>query len=432
MSDDSPAGTELRFPKDFLFGVATSSYQVEGGIENDWSEWERQGKLHDANTRCGRACDHWERFYDDIPRIVATGSRAYRMSIEWARVEPERGRWDDAAWEGYRSRVQALSQAGIRPIITLHHFTHPTWFHEATPWHEKSSLVAWRRYVTRCAEMLCGIDVGIVTINEPMVFWLAGYITGFFPPGLKDARRGFWALAHLAEAHVIARDAFSSRTPRVDCGIAQNVLAFAPARRWHPIDRALTRLANSNYNHAFLEALTTGRLRIQMPGLVSGSATIDGAERAMDYVGVNYYTRAHLKFQRRSPFLAFEYIDRHQRDLTDIGWEYYPEGLGQMLRQMKQYGRPIWITENGLDDRLGVRRSQFLFEHWQQVLSAISAGINVTTYLHWSLFDNFEWLEGFGPRFGLYHVDFDTTARTPTAALAYFRQVAESGVLQKP
>jgi beta-glucosidase len=215
-------------------------------------------------------------------------------------------------------------------------------------------------------------------------------------------------------------------------GIAQNLLVFAPGRRWHPLDHALARLAETNYNHAFLEALSTGQLRLQMPGLTAGKADIDGAAKSTEFTGVNYYTRAHLKFTTAAPFVAFEFLDPLRRGKTDIGWEWFPEGFGWLLGQVRRYGLPVWVTENGLDDRTGARRPQFLYEHLHEVLKARQAGVDVTTYLHWSLMDNFEWLEAWGPRFGLYRVDRQTLERTRTPGADYFERVARQRVLTPP
>ena len=424
----------LTFPADFVFGVATSAYQTEGGIENDWSDWERQGKLHDPNARCGRACEHWERFFDDVSLIERLNAKAYRFSIEWARVEPKRGVWNDEAWAGYRARAEALVKAGIRPVVTLHHFTHPSWFHAETPWHEPTCLPAWTRYVERCAEVLAGLDVAIITLNEPNVFLMGSYLAGVMPPGFKDGRKLYAAFVNMVRAHAIARAAFASRagsTP-LTMGISQHLQVFAPERRWHPLDQALTRLAEQNFNHAFLEALTTGTVAVQMPGLSAGKTRIDGAAKSQDFIGLNYYTRSHLKFLAGPPFISFRFKDIHSRGLTDIGWEYYPEGFGQVLKQMKRYPVLVWVTENGLDDRSGARRTQFLFDHWRELLLAMQQGVNVTHYLHWSLMDNFEWLEAYGPRFGLYRVNFETMERTETPACGYFRQVATSRRLTAP
>lgn len=422
----------LQFPKDFVFGVATAAYQVEGHIENDWSDWERAGKCKDADVRCGAGVEHWQRFFEDVPRISQLGATAYRLSIEWARVEPQRGHWDDAAWQGYRARLEALIKAGIRPVVTLLHFTHPKWFHTQTPWHEPSSLVSWKRFALKCAELLSGLDVAVTTINEPNVFILGGYLAGAMPPGLNDGKKAFAAMANLVRAHVIARQALLETAGKTELGIAQNMLVFAPSRRWHPLDQALVRLAQGNYNHAFLEALSTGTLTLSMPGLTTGKVTIDGAAQSTDFTGINYYTRAHLRFIAAAPFMQFEFKDAHMRGLTDIGWEWYPEGFGQMLRQLKRYQRPVWVTENGLDDRAGTRRTQYLYQHWKELLAAQADGVDVKAYFHWSLMDNFEWLEGWEPRFGLYRVDRATMERHWTPACDYFRAVATSRQLMPP
>jgi beta-glucosidase len=419
----------LAFPESFVFGVATAAYQVEGGIENDWSDWERAGKLNEPHVRCGRSVDHWNRFSDDVGLIQQVGGTAYRMSIEWARVEPEPGRFDDAAWAQYRERLELLCARKIRPVVTLHHFTHPKWFHVKCPWHEPACLAAWERYVKKCAELVDGLDVAVVTFNEPMVFLLGGYLSGKIPPGIADARKAWPVLCNLARAHVIARQALMDRSQKVTVGISQHLMDFVPARRWHPIDQALSRLSETNFNHALLEALSTGDLRIQFPGISTGKTRIDGARSSMDYIGINYYTRSHLKFVTSKPFIEFNFRDVHKRGLTDIGWEYYPEGFGRLLRTLRHYPQPIWVTENGIDDRTGQRRTRFLHDHLKQILDARADGINVQAYLHWSLLDNFEWLEGWGPRFGLFRVDFETLERTATPACDYFRTVATTRIL---
>ncbi|MBF5042388.1 glycoside hydrolase family 1 protein [Aggregicoccus sp. 17bor-14] len=421
-----------RFPDPFTFGVATSAYQVEGGIENDWSAWERAGRLKEPHMRCGRAVDHWRRYREDYRLAREVGARAFRLSLEWARIEPEPGRFDGSVLEGYRERLLALKAEGLRPVVTLHHFTHPTWFHARSPWHRPESIPAFRAYARVCARLLEGLDALVISFNEPMVLLLGGYLQGLMPPGLQDAAACMQALENLVRAHVAAREELGEVLGRVELGISQNLLAFAPDRRWHPLDRALVRLGAHAYNHALLEALSTGKLRVSMPGVARARADVPGAQGSCAFVGVNYYTRAHLRFLPQRPFLAFRFKDPRGRGLTDIGWEQHPEGLGQLLREVQRYGLPIWVTENGIDDRTGTRRPHYLHAHLAQVLGALRDGVDVRGYLHWSLLDNFEWLEGWGPRFGLYRVDFDTLERHATPACGYFRQVSEGRVLVAP
>ena len=420
------------FPADFTFGVATSAYQVEGGIENDWSDWEAAGKLKDPHARCGLAVDHWNRFDADVDLIERLGATAYRLSLEWARVEPSPGRFDDAALQGYRRRLETLSKRGIRPVVTLHHFTHPRWFPRDTPWHESASLASWTRYVKEAAQLFVGLDVVVCTLNEPNVFLMGGYLAGLMPPGLKDPGLTWAACQNLCRAHVLARELVKAVNPAAPVGLAQHLMVFAAARAWNPIDQALSRLAEDNFNHAILEALTTGELKVRFPGFVATAVKLDGAARSMDYLGVNYYTRAHLKFLPGAPWAEYVFKDPNRRGLTDIGWERYPEGFAQVLKQLARYHLPIWVTENGLDDRSGEKRPEFLHQHWKALLEARAAGADVRAYLHWSLLDNFEWLEAWGPQFGLYRVDRKTLERTETPACAYFRRVATSKVLTAP
>ncbi len=219
---------------------------------------------------------------------------------------------------------------------------------------------------------------------------------------------------------------------RVELGISQNMLAFAPDRWWHPLDRALVRLGAQAYNHAFHEALVSGQLRVNMPGIGSTRVDIPGARGSCEFIGMNYYTRAHLRFMPRPPFIDFKFRDIHGRGLTDIGWEEYPEGFGQVLGELQRYGLPVWVTENGIDDRSGERRPHYVHTHLREVLAARARGLDVRGYLYWSLLDNFEWLEAWGPRFGLYHVDFETLERRPTPACRYFQEVATTRRLVPP
>jgi beta-glucosidase len=421
--------SELTFPPDFVFGVATAAYQVEGHIENDWSDWERtQGLPHAA----GAAVDHWNRYQADYQLAREVGAGAFRISLEWARIEPERGRFDEQALGAYRTRLLAMRATGLRPVVTLHHFTHPSWFHAQTPWHTKESVSAFRRYARACSAVLRGLDALVLTFNEPVVLMLGGYVKGLIPPGLIDPGLGLLALANMARAHVAAREELHAAIGPVSVGTSQNMLAFTADRRWHPLDHALVRLADVAYNHAFLEALCTGVLTVRMPGLINARAEVAGGRDSLDFVGVNYYTRARLRFVPRRPFFEFHYRDPFLRGLTDIGWEQYPEGLGQLLQAVRRYGLPIWVTENGIDDRRGDRRATFLHAHWRELLGALAAGADVRGYLYWSLLDNFEWLEGWGPRFGLYHVDFSTLERTRTPACDYFLETALTRVLRPP
>ncbi|MFN7135714.1 MAG: family 1 glycosylhydrolase, partial [Myxococcales bacterium] len=223
--------SERDFPESFLFGAATSAYQVEGGIENDWSAWERQGR---TKTPCGRAVDHWNRFDEDLGLLLAAGLRAYRMSVEWARIEPRRGEIDEDALAQYRRMLEKLKARGVRTMVTVHHFTHPAWFHAETPWTDARSIAAFAKFTRRVAEALKGLVDEWVTFNEPMVFLLGGYFDGQMPPGLKDVKAFADAAANILRAHVAGRAELNAADPGRPVGIAHNVMAFAPLVPFSP------------------------------------------------------------------------------------------------------------------------------------------------------------------------------------------------------
>ena len=417
------------FPEDFLFGAATAAYQIEGGIENDWSAWEGAGK---TKTPCGRAVDHWSRYEEDFDLLQAAGLKAYRLSVEWARIEPEPGRFDDAALGQYRRMLESLSRRGVKAMVTLHHFTHPRWFHERTPWTGPASVGAFERLARRVAQELRGLVTWWCTLNEPMVFLLGGFADARMPPGIKDRRLFADAAANLLRAHAAARRVLAEETPGVPTGIAHNVLAFAPLLRVSPVDRLVARRVHALYNHAIPKALTEGILKLDLPPLLSRTETIEGGRGSLDFLGINYYSRIHVGLKLSPPWVQLRYLDAKKRGLTDLGWESHPEGLSQVLAQMKAYGLPIYITENGIADAEGDRRSWFLYDHLRAVRDARRAGADVRGWFHWSLMDNFEWLEGLGPRFGLYRVDFGTLAREATPSVAWLKKVAETGILGTP
>lgn len=422
----------LAVPPDFLLGCATSAYQVEGGIENDWTAWERAGRLLQPDARCGAAADHWRRFESDFDLLVDLGANAHRFSVEWARVQPEPDRWDEAAIDGYVAMVRALRRRGIEPIVTFLHFTHPKWVHDVCPWQEEASSAPDRfaRFVDKMMRAFRDEVRWFTIINEPMVWLLGGYLTGVSPPGHAGLRELFFASQGLVRGYLAARDVIRRWQPQARCGIAHNVVRFAPDRPGDLGDRTLTRAAARFYNWAIPEVLTSGRLSVGLfPGL-RYTTRIAGAEGSMDFLGINYYTRVYVRFDplRRAGGrgIGAVYEDRSELGVTDLGWEIHPQGLYEALREMSGFGIPILVTENGLDDRDDSRRARFLHDHLEAALRARSDGVNVLGYLHWSLLDNFEWLEGLEPRFGLFRVDYATQARSWTRGSDLFAQIAQA------
>lgn len=430
----------VRLPEGFLFGCATSAFQIEGGIHNDWSEWAFKHRSPEERQAFLRATDHWANYEADFARLESMNANAYRLSLEWARIEPEPGVYDQAALDQYARMVEWLLARGIEPIVTLLHFTHPRWFHERSAWHlpRTDAPKRFADFVHKVVERLNGVRYWTV-LNEPAV-WLAGaHVGAVIPPaipGLVPLRRAFSALV---EAH---RRAYAlikaASTGDAHVGIAQNVVQFEPSRPRSRLDRLATRYIARQYNHTFIRNLLG--LEEGLPLWPRCAHRVASAHApALDFIGLNYYARLHVEVNLASTLrsrarpsntgpskqpVSLFYEDRAGLGVSDLGWEIYPEGLYALLVEMNQYSRPLIITENGLDDRDDSRRSAFLYDHLQAVLKAIAAGVDVRGYLHWSLLDNFEWLEAFEPRFGLYRVDYTDMTRHPTRAVELFRDIA--------
>jgi beta-glucosidase len=396
----------------FLWGVATSAYQIEGAADNDWTEWERGQRLRDRRTRCGEGAGHRRRWRADFGLLSSLGANAYRYSVERSAIEPRPGCFSEAELALERERADALLRLNIEPCVTLHHYTHPRWFWSDGGWENPESVAGFRRYAEVVADAL-GPRVRLwVTLNEPIVFLLGGYLGGKIPPGRSSFAAAARALEHMLRAHAEAASAIRSKCPGSRVGIAHNMLAFAPDRSDSALDRRLARQGERLYNLALLETIATGRLDWSFPGQGRVRAHLDDFPASHDFVGVNYYSRVHIRF-RGLPGAVGEYFyrDPAARGLTDTGWEVHPHGFDVVLRQAGQTGLPVLVTENGIATRDDRRRQDFLREHALVLAHRRLAGTPIDGYFYWSLLDNFEWLEGFGPRFGLFEVDYATFAR---------------------
>ena len=396
----------------FLWGVATSAYQIEGAAGNDWTDWEARGLLKDPGERIGTASHHRARWRDDFDLLPTIGANAYRYSIEWSRIEPEPGEYDLRELALERARAEKLSRMGIEPMLTLHHYTHPRWFQAEGGWESARSVERFRGLANAVSDALSPLVSVWVTLNEPVVFLLGGYVGGLIPPGITSFASASRAFENLLRAHTEASAAIHERDPLARVGIAHNMLDFAPDREGHFADRRLVQAGEALYNGALLEALSTGDLRWVFPGMGRAAFRVGGLDRSSDFVGVNYYSRVHLRFSSLLRLAGeFFYRDRSGRGLTDTGWEIHPQGLEPLLRQAAATGLPVIVTENGIATRDDGLRREFLREHALVVAHARSAGVPVQGYFHWSLLDNFEWLEGVRPRFGLFEVDYATGSR---------------------
>lgn len=428
----------MAYPQNFLWGSATSSHQVEGGCRNNnWARFERSNgpdglpRVADGQ-RAGNACDHWNRFREDIALMKALGLNAYRFSVEWSKIEPEAGRFDEAALEHYREVLAALHRAEVVPMVTLHHFTNPLWFEDLGAFSAEEAPELFGRFVGKVVESL-GRQVRFwCTINEPTVYAVNGYVTGEFPPGIRDPRQALRVLRNLLRAHGVAYRCIKRKFPESLVGIPVNIFVLEPARKYNILDWCRVKVAERLIHTSILRYISTGRFSVVIPGIVRETIR-DGDGPVHDFVGLNYYTRFFLSFDgaglagvRPAP------VPDPERS-TDMGWEIFPEGMYSSLQLIQKFtGKPIYVTENGIADEADSRRGPFISAHLNMMERAIKEGIDVRGYFHWSLLDNFEWTHGFTNRFGLYDVNFTTQERKLRPSAGVLVRAIEGQRMEQP
>ena len=418
-----------RFPKDFLWGSATAAYQVEGHCtNNNWYRFESarddlgRPRILDGQ-RAGVCCDHWNLYKQDIGLMKSLSLNAYRFSVEWSKIEPEPGKYDETALDHYENVVDELRKNGIAPMITLHHFTDPIWFEEQGAFLRENSPEVFAGFVEKVVRRL-GSKVTIwCTINEPTVYAMQGYLKGRFPPALKAPEKVGVVLRNLLRAHTAAYRRIKEVAPAAQVGLVAAIMYYEPLRRWHIMDVLAARAFNHSLNEMHLEYLVDGVFRFSIPG--ARQVFYDsGVKEAFDFVGLNYYTRFFQKFMLFGRERYREAAKAPPERLTDMRWEIYPEGLYRALKMIARHtSKPVYITENGLADDSDTKRAAFIEDHLRILDRAVAEGMNVKGYFYWSLLDNFEWAFGFTKRFGLYRVDFATRKRTLRAGSLKYPEI---------
>lgn len=426
----------------FLWGAATSSHQIEGyNDKNDWAQWENKGRTKNG-IRSGAATDHLNRFREDIRLAAELGLNSYRFSIEWSRLEPEEDQWDSVALNWYLQLIHECEQVGLIPMLTLHHFTSPKWFADKGGFTWEKSPERFAKLVKYIARNL-GPSIPLwCTFNEPMVLILGTYIGTLMPPGDFSPKKASLAFYHILQAHVFAYDILHSEISQrrgpwahhpIQVCIAHNMLDFIPQRIWHPIDHLLCILLRRFYNQAWLDAITGRKQNFGMFGIIPSPPCVKKAlgRHTIDFIGVNYYTNVYIEWSREKnaentlekniPFKIN--FSKNKKTISDLGWEIHPTGLTNILKLVSRYNLPIMITENGIADQSDKLRSDFLLCHLKEIALAIKQGIDIRGYYYWSLLDNFEWNDGFEPRFGLYKVDYATFSRTTTASALLYKEI---------
>ena len=402
---------DLNFPSSFRWGSATAAHQVEGHLVNNWTVHEAANGLEQS----GAACDHWNRWREDFQLLSNLGLNSYRFSIEWSRLEPREGVWDDEPLERYSNMVDDLVARGIRPVVTLHHFSHPAWWEEKGGFAKQENIGAFVAYCERVFEALSDRVDTWVTINEPTVFSIMGYALGMFPPGKRSLRSTLRVMRHLLSAHGHVYAALKKKQPEAQIGMAKNVTLFDPKNRWSPIDWPLARLLERLWNGAWRTGIQHGRMFF---------TDIPEAKGSLDFVGLNYYT--HVLTGLSLPALRnMRFPKRRHEVFTEFGYPMYAEGLRRAIEFLAPLNVPIEITENGVADANDALRGEHLKRHLWVLSRALADGYDVRSYHHWSLLDNFEWAEGYSMRFGLHHVDFETQQRTLRQSGDLYRNIVQ-------
>ncbi len=416
------APASLAFPPGFLWGSATASHQVEGGnTNNDWWAAEQAGRLP---YKSGLACDQFNRYDDDFALLRELGQNAHRLSIEWSRIEPRPGELSFEALDHYRRVLESVRAHGLEPIVTLHHFTNPLWLAERGGWTQREVIGRFARYARRVVREYRDLVRYWVTINEPGVYASQGWILGVWPPHRPaDLRGAFGVLRNMAMAHGRAYHAMKHEQPDARIGVAHHWRLFDPADPGRRADRMIAYVRNHLMNLAFPIAIRHGRL---IPPLGTGRR-VPWLADTEDWVGVNYYTREHNRFELRAMMNGFGIEIFPDLDRNQLGWEIYPGGLERALLAAAPpgSGREVIVTENGVPepDDQDERRPRYLVQHLEACHRALTAGVNLRGYVHWTSIDNYEWAEGFHPRFGLVHVDFETQQRTPKPSAYLYREI---------
>lgn len=377
------------FGAGFLFGSSTAAHQVEGGnVGNDWWAWEHRGD-GPARESSGDAIDHYHRYADDFALLAALGQNAHRLSLEWSRIEPAPGEWSQAALDHYKRVLTTLGENGLTGLVTLVHFTVPRWFAERGSWLAPDAVDRFAAYVQKVADELGDLIPYACTINEPQIVALYGYLVGAFPPGHQDLEECRRVNGVLADAHRAAVQALRAGRGAPDSGICLQLPAVEPARPGDEACEAAYREARALLYDPYVDALR------------------EHPATAGEFLGVQYYTRTRIDPALPEGFAPPPAGTRR----TQMGWEWYPNGLRAALHEASTAGLPLIVTENGIATSDDTERIEYLDLHLRAVLQAIDEGCDVRGYIYWSSFDNFEWNEGFRPTFGLVGIDYSNGLR---------------------
>lgn len=399
----------LKFPNDFLFGSATAAYQIEGGnVNSDWWAWEREyaGKPNGPREMSGFACDSYNRYKEDFKFAQELNHNVHRMSIEWGRIEPQEGKFNEEEIEHYRNVLKSIKSHGMKTFVTLWHFTLPQWLREQKGWGNFKTPYYFARYATLIAERL-GEDIDFfITFNEPHVYLALRHVIKIWIPYKHSTFLDFFeGWFGILKGHKEAVKAIKKVNHTFKVGICENIMCIEPKRAvwWNYILCELRKL----FQHKIF---------------------LHFALKNCDFIGINYYF--HDVVGIRNFFLKKDSLENKRGEVSDWGWEIYPEGIYKVVKEIAKFKKPIYITENGIADATDTKRESFIVRHLYWLHKAIDEGIDVRGYIYWTLLDNFEWAEGYIRKFGLIEVDrsHNLDRKIRPSAYTYAKICKEGGI----
>ena len=395
------------------WGASTAAHQVEGGTHNQWSVWELESAselaknakekyshlrefpkeaLEPENYISGLATGHYTKYEEDFQILNDLNMNAFRFSIEWSRIEPEEGKWDGAELEHYRQYIKALRARGIEPFATMWHWTMPVWFTEMGGFEKRSNVKFFVRFVSYIMEELGKHIDHVIVLNEPNVYSGLGYNDGEWPPQEKSFVKYVMVQQNLIKAQKECYKAIKNIKPTANVGAA-NQAAYIYTESETLMQRTKAWFERFTWNYWFW----------------------DRAEGSFDFVGLNYY------FADR--WMSGLRPENKNENVSDLGWDMQPDKIENVIVDLhERYAKPVFITENGLADTKDQYRQWWIEETLQALERAMGKGAEIGGYLYWSLLDNFEWADGFWPRFGLVEVDYKTLKRIVRPSAKWFAQ----------
>ncbi len=405
----------MRFslPEGFLMGVSSAATQIEGGhVSSNWNDWYAQGKIKD-DTDPATGNDHWVKWREDTELLAQMGIQVYRLGIEWARIFPEEGKIDESAIAQYRQELELLKEKGIRPLLTIHHFTNPMWFEAKGGWTKRENLRHYLDLVRLTVDRFGDLVSDYITINEPNVYATNSYCFGAWPPGETSVAKTLQVMENMAYCHIKAYKIIHHRRKALGytdtmVGAANHLRVFAPKDEGNPIHRACAKLTESLFQGLLLKAMIRGEFTLPLRNW----GRLPRGEYS-DFHGLNYYSRSTVSSVGDGV--------RENSPKNDLDWEIYPQGIEECAAMLyRQLPRPIWVTENGTCDNEDRFRCRYLYDHLKVVSQS---QLPFQRYYHWCFCDNFEWVEGNWAKFGLVSVDPETKKRNIKKSGQFYKEI---------